>query len=1515
MTKAFLPFLLASCAAALVQGQTRVLTYNGTSQGDWFAPNAWLDAEGAATDWVDGATAVITNKEVTLTQDATVYGFSVHMTGRYCVYGNGKMTLGAGGVYKTGSGEFNIQCKGGLYLSDSQAWTAPSGGLVCLDGLLPFTAADGVVLTGNGSTVVRLNAAGAFTANNAVYIQSPATLSPAVGNRLGAPLVILDGSGSRMGLGSVNEVLNISDPWLCGRLVLRNGASFDAPGRRFDLPRLEVEAPTNAAVSSVTGASAMTLARAETELSVAPGATLQMTVPLADASGVSAALRKTGAGLLVLNAANAFSGGVSADDGWVRLAQPGGAGPGAVTLAAAAALELSAVGTVANAVSGDGRVVKSGAGSVTLTGANTYAGGTSLSGGVTRVSGLTRLGSGAVTFSSGASLVLTDSQSLSGAEVARFAGAGAVLAGTGATVVWGGDYAAGGMVLDAELGGTMKIGQLTGSGYTKTGAGKLSIAGTAGYSGEIVVSAGVLEIGSTANLAEGVTVRTEGSGCVQLESLADLDVSRLAGTRAVALASGARVALDTDTLTVTLTTVTNETWEASPLSGAAELVKVGPGTLAVSNAASFSGRVRVLQGTLLASSALGNNVVTVSNGVFSACGAGAVLQNTFAVAGGTLQADNGGSLGTGAVSLLSGGTLAATNSGSLGSGTLAVGAGTLRMDAGGTAGSRAVTLSGAGRIEVYDGAGFDDATLSISGGTLDFRSTTTMGQGVTLTANTTFSANTPAGAAAPTVGTLAGRITTTARSKLMVNGNGRLRLAGGGAFISGGEIFVQGTGDLTIVSNEVSVTGYAGLESGGKRFAVADGGTFAMTGSGNLHAGYSSGTSVFEVLTGGCFRAVSGINILVGSNGGNTTFRLNGGSAIVASGGQFALGNNSASSTGVIELIAGTLKTGRQIVKGAGTASLVIEGGTLQSDGVNSYDPWIATNIPVTVGIEGGAVDTQGLDMKFGSLGLAGAGTLALTGGGSLLFSRASTNWSGGLTLAQGTAVASATNALGTGGVTLGTNLLRISANALLSNAVIAPTNGGAVSVDAGTTGVVATLSGGRLVKLDGGGLVADYVGAGTDLAIRGGSVKVMPVAEIVKSPAGTPAIWMDASAAASCVTGTSNDVSRWYDRRTPGNAAGFFATNLYNRPMLVANALNGLPVLDFGRLGQGGGTGDNRMMVFKNYQTNIRSVFWVIGSRNGGGFLLGDSMVNGSARHFHRSSGESGLYGGVPKDPLWGGVGQEKGIVRAGETWTNGVAVNGATTGLSGGFDLVSWRLSAADDAANNTPGAVWFASCYAPTDGRLNGGQDLAEVLIYTNRLTEAERKATELYLSRKWFPERQAAGLSLGGVSLDAAGAGFVNAYPGPVRAAEFVVNAPDVYVAGAEGCTVADRVTVTKDGALDASRLAALAVGDLALQERATLAVTFDAAGATPVLRVSGGVTLPGEARYTVARTGTALPPGSALLIAAGESIVAPPLGATTWVHAGTASRVSRVIVNAATRTIWLNTPRGTMLSLR
>ncbi len=106
-------------------------------------------------------------------------------------------------------------------------------------------------------------------------------------------------------------------------------------------------------------------------------------------------LTKTGAGTLILNAENTYTGGTTISDGTLVANNVEALGTGNVT--DNATLELNTGGTFDNVISGSGQVVKSGDEMLTLSGANSYTGGTTISGGTLVVSNVEALGSGDVT--------------------------------------------------------------------------------------------------------------------------------------------------------------------------------------------------------------------------------------------------------------------------------------------------------------------------------------------------------------------------------------------------------------------------------------------------------------------------------------------------------------------------------------------------------------------------------------------------------------------------------------------------------------------------------------------------------------------------------------------------------------------------------------------------------------------------------------------------------------------------------------------------------------------------------------------------------------------------------------------------------------------------------------------------------------------------------------------------------------------------------------------------------------
>ncbi|KUC32207.1 ShdA, partial [Salmonella enterica subsp. enterica serovar Derby] len=106
-------------------------------------------------------------------------------------------------------------------------------------------------------------------------------------------------------------------------------------------------------------------------------------------------LTKTGAGTLILNAENTYTGGTTISEGTLVANNVEALGSGDVT--DNATLELNTGGDFDNAISGSGQVVKSGDETLTLSGANSYTGGTTISGGTLVASNVEALGSGDVT--------------------------------------------------------------------------------------------------------------------------------------------------------------------------------------------------------------------------------------------------------------------------------------------------------------------------------------------------------------------------------------------------------------------------------------------------------------------------------------------------------------------------------------------------------------------------------------------------------------------------------------------------------------------------------------------------------------------------------------------------------------------------------------------------------------------------------------------------------------------------------------------------------------------------------------------------------------------------------------------------------------------------------------------------------------------------------------------------------------------------------------------------------------
>ena len=245
-----------------------------------------------------------------------------------------------------------------------------------------------------------------------------------------------------------------------------------------------------------------------------------------------------------------------------------------------------------------------------------------------------------------------------------------------------------------------------------------------------------------------------------------------------------------------------------------------------------------------------------------------------------------------------------------------------------------------------------------------------------------------------------------------------------------------------------------------------------------------------------------------------------------------------------------------------------------------------------------------------------------------------------------------------------------------------------------------------------------------------------------------------------------TNMVTKWEHADGGSTWAQIRTTATRPPPLLVTNALNGLPVIDFREYTAPVPTTEQCFLEFSEACSDIREVIMVFGSEGGGNTLLGSK--NGSYRHFYRTRDDFAA-------PMLGSAASV--YLRKGESRKNGEFVNPASTGFSGGFDVVS--LSA-------TVGSV-YSDAFANDVYAACGGQQLAEVFIFDRALSLAERLDTEAYLMQKWK------GVTMSGYESTSVGSISV--------AANAVVEViGEIAVSGISGSGTVEGALILEDGAV-------------------------------------------------------------------------------------------------------------------
>ncbi|EEJ8686466.1 autotransporter outer membrane beta-barrel domain-containing protein [Salmonella enterica subsp. enterica] len=461
-------------------------------------------------------------------------------------------------------------------------------------------------------------------------------------------------------------------------------------------------------------------------------------------------LIKQGAGTLILNAENTYTGGTTISGGTLVATNVDALGSGAVT--DDATLELNTGGTFDNAISGSGQVVKSGDDVLTLSGVNSYSGGTLISDGTLVASNVEALGTGDVT--DNATLELntggTFDNAISGSgQVVKSGDETLTLSGTNSytdgTLISGGTLVASNVealgtgdvtdnaVLELNTGGDFDN-AISGSGQVvKSGDETLTLSGANSYTGGTLISSGTLVANDVNALGTGdvtdnatLMLNTGGDftnnigGTGRVEKSGD-DTLTLSGsnsyTGGTLISSGTLVATNVDALgtgdvtdDATLELNTGGDFD-NAISGSGQVVKSGDDVLTLSGVNSYSGGTLISDGTLVASNVEALGTGDVTDNATLELNTGGTFDNAISGSGqveksgdGTLTL-SGSNTYTGGT-LISGGTLVASNVEALGTGDVTDNA-TLELN---TGGDFTNNIGGTGRVEKSG-----DGTLTLSG--------------------------------------------------------------------------------------------------------------------------------------------------------------------------------------------------------------------------------------------------------------------------------------------------------------------------------------------------------------------------------------------------------------------------------------------------------------------------------------------------------------------------------------------------------------------------------------------------------------------------------------------------------------------------------------------------------------------------------------------------------------------------------------------------------------------------------
>lgn len=451
-----------------------------------------------------------------------------------------------------------------------------------------------------------------------------------------------------------------------------------------------------------------------------------------------------------------------------------------------------------------------------------------------------------------------------------------------------------------------------------------------------------------------------------------------------------------------------------------------------------------------------------------------------------------------------------------------------------------------------------------------------------------------------------------------------------------------------------------------------------------------------------------------------------------------------------------------------------------------------------------------------------------------------------------------------------------------------------------------ATVAAGAQLEVGGNFAIGDLYGAGNvtvtpgaafelsglftgTLTLGGGTTLAIPDLPFPPSSEGIPTssltAWFDPSLTNRVVFGGAYTPSRpltvaaLYDRTTTSRYLfGSCATDLNfdRRPWL--SATNGpmgetLHWLDYSNVY--GDSNGNTLRLYRNpayigtattgqhTPTNVQSAFIVLDSSRGGGVPITYDVSASSV--FTRNNPQS------VASPIWGSASAS--AVKYGQTFLDGVTVNGATAGYSGTTELLSF-------VTTNVVQAAFFGFYGGDgVSGNLNR-ERLGEIILFESALDDTTRAGIEAYLMKKWLGKARDGYSDATGASVD--GGGTVSA------------TTPDRLPAFAE--TFSGSVSLTADAF-------AFTVGTNALGQVAV----------TPPVTIPGTLSVAASGTLTV-HFAVRPPPGTYPIITFG-SIADQGFAGWTLATDGDKPTGPVLLKPTATALTLLVVPQGTLISVQ